>query len=329
MSVIDQALQANSEDAAAYMAKMALQGRMGDVKGAASTAQLAMSRISGNADLLDAAGRALAQAGDFQQAINVFSQLVQLRPRSPTPYLRQVDLHTRRGDTAAAKAALARAFEIDPQSPDVIDQYLAQAARSRDPKPALDVARQLQRRSASQPFGWAMEGDIHAQRKDWSAAIAAYRSAMTKTDAPGPLVRRVHAILQSAQGAPAGRPVCQRMAVEHPKGLHVPGVPGLAGDRAKNYPLAERRFREALEVAPESLATINNLAWLLAERGDKQAVDMARRALAKAPRSAIVLDTLAKALASQGDVAAAVDASVRPSASSRTVQTIWSTWSNC
>lgn len=308
MTVIDQALQANSGDAAAYIAKMALQGRAGDVKGAASTAQLAISRISGSAELLDAAGRALAQSGDYQQALSVFKQLSQLWPRSPVPDLRQLELHTRRGDLAAAKASLARAFEIAPLSPDVIDQFLAQARRSGDSRPAMDAARQLQRRFANLPFGWAMEGDIHAQRKDWPASIAAYRTAMAKTDTPGPLPRRLHAILLLAQGAAAADRFASDWLASHPKDVAFREYLGSQAIHAKNFSLAERRFRETLEVAPGSLVAVNNLAWLLAERGDKQAVDMARRALALAPRSATVLDTLAKALASQGDIAAAVDA---------------------
>jgi cellulose synthase operon protein C len=308
MSVVDQALQANSEDASAYMAKMALQGQIGDAKGAASTAQLAMSRISGNASLLDAAGRALVQAGDYQQAINVFNQLAQLWPRSPTPFLRQVELHTRRGDSAAAKASLARAFEVDPQSPDVIDQYLAESARSRDPKRALEAARQLQRRFSSKPVGWAMEGDIFAQRKEWSSALAAYRAATAKTESPGPLPRRIHALVHVSQGTAASDRFAAEWLTTHPKDVAFREYLGSQAIVTKNFPLAEQRFREVLEVAPNSLVAVNNLAWLLAERGDKQAVEMARRALSRAPRSATVLDTLAKALASQGDVAGAVSA---------------------
>lgn len=308
LSVVDQALQANSGDPAAYLAKMALQGRAGDVKGAASTAQLAMSRISGNADLLDAAGRALAQAGDHQQAINVFNQILQLRPGSPTPYLRQAELHSRRGDTAAAKSSLARAFEMEPQNPDVIDLYLAQAARSGDPKPALEAARQLQRRYANQPLGWSMEGDVHAQRKDWQSALTAYRAAMSKTDSPGLIPRRVHAILQSAQSTAAADRFANEWLSSRPKDLEFLEYLGSQAINAKNFPAAERYFRDALGVAPNSLVSINNFAWLLAERGDKRAVDYARQAVAQAPRSAPILDTMAKALASQGDLAEAVKA---------------------
>jgi tetratricopeptide (TPR) repeat protein len=75
---------------------------------------------------------------------------------------------------------------------------------------------------------------------------------------------------------------------------------------------AEERYRQALALQPDSIAALNDLAWLLAARNPDEtrnpgeAVRLARKASALAGgRDAAVLDTLASALAAAGDVATA------------------------
>ncbi len=75
----------------------------------------------------------------------------------------------------------------------------------------------------------------------------------------------------------------------------------------KDYVNAERLFREVVSLQPKGAAGLNNLAWLLAERGDKSAVEVAERALARAPGAAPVMDTLAKALGASGQLERAIE----------------------
>ncbi len=83
----------------------------------------------------------------------------------------------------------------------------------------------------------------------------------------------------------------------------------LGGDAImrKDFVAAERYLREAYALQPRNGAVINNLAWLMAERGEKGSVEMAERALALAPGAAPLLDTLAKALAAEGQLERAIE----------------------
>ena len=70
-----------------------------------------------------------------------------------------------------------------------------------------------------------------------------------------------------------------------------------AGDRAQ----ARAHYEQALVAAPEDVAMLNNLAWILVEAKDPAALAIAKRASARAPNAPEVLSTLAEALALNND----------------------------
>jgi tetratricopeptide (TPR) repeat protein len=111
-----------------------------------------------------------------------------------------------------------------------------------------------------------------------------------------------------AAGDKAG---AERFAAEwilaHPQDLQFLEYMGLVAFNQKDYARAERRFTEVLAVDPRHGAALNNLAWILAERGAPGAVEAAEKAVALTGNSPAVLDTLAKALASEGKIDRAIE----------------------
>lgn len=66
-------------------------------------------------------------------------------------------------------------------------------------------------------------------------------------------------------------------------------------EQAGDYDAAIARYRAVLEVQPDSVEALNNLAYALAvhRKNPKEALPLARRAVAGAPQSPVILDTLA------------------------------------
>jgi predicted Zn-dependent protease len=75
----------------------------------------------------------------------------------------------------------------------------------------------------------------------------------------------------------------------------------------KDYPVAVRHYRAALEVEPNNALFLNNLAWMLNEMGDPQARKYAERVYVLAPTNPAVLDTLGWILVQHGDAARGID----------------------
>lgn len=307
LAAVDEAIRNHPGDAAPRVAKIRALSAAGDVKGAAGVAQAALAANPQDPQLLDAGGTALAVAGDEQQAINAFNRAASLQAGSPLPHLRLAELYSRRGDQTAVRSSLARAFEVAPGSPDVHRAFLSNAVRTREPKTALAAAKDVQKRFPQSAAGFVLEGDLEAVRKNSAAALAAYRLGTEKSDGGSIAAVRTYDLHEASGASASAEQFAADWLKRHPKDAHFMERLGTGALRKRNYIVAESHFSAAMAVQPNSAATLNNLAWLMAERGAPGAVAMAERALAAAPGSAPVLDTLAKALASEGQMPRAIE----------------------
>lgn len=77
----------------------------------------------------------------------------------------------------------------------------------------------------------------------------------------------------------------------------------------QDYAAAERTYREALALNPHQVVALNNLAWLLAQRGEKldEARRMVDRAIELIGHQGELLDTRARVLIAQREYARALD----------------------
>lgn len=311
LASIDEAIRADPTDGSAHVAKISYLSKINDVKGAASAAQQAMAALPQHAEVLDAAGRALANSGDDQQAISAFNRMSSLLPRSALPHLRLADVYRKRGESTAVRSSLNRALEAAPLSPEVHKRLVAEAMVTKDYKGLIAVARGLQKRFEASAAGYILEGDAEAARRSWPAAVAAYRAALRKPDSAGRPQRLVYATLKAA----GDKPGAERFAADWLKSS--PGDAGflehLGGEALlrRNYSVAESYFRRVQAQQPKNGAVLNNLAWLMAERGEKGAVQLAQQSAALSNNAPPVLDTLAKALASEGRILEAIDTQSR------------------
>ena len=306
--VLNAAIRASPIEPEPHLALIAQLSTAGEVKPALSAAQAAVAVLPESVEILDAAGRAEANAGNDQQAIRTFSKIISLRPQAPLPYLRLAQIHESRKDTAAAALSLKRAFELAPNARDVQQRLIAFAVAGKNTKLALDAAKELQKRQPSAASGFVFEGDLLTASKDWLGALAAYKLALGKADSQQRVASSVfRSLVRAGQPAEADK-FASGWLKSHPKDVAFMGHMGEVAMLRKDYATAERRFQDILAIDPKIVLALNNLAWLMAERGDKRSVDYAEAAVAQAPDEAPVLDTLAKALASTGQVDRAIEA---------------------
>lgn len=307
LQAIDEAVRRHPTEAGPHLAKLAHLAKHRGAKDAAGHAQVALAALPNHPQILDAAGQALAAAGDDQQALLVFNRLTAAMPRSALPYLRVADVHAKRGNRSDVTSMLNRAFEAQPESPEVHRRLLDQAVRSKDYKAVLAAAKQLQRSAPDSATGFLLEGAAEASRKAWPGALSAHQAALGKSGALGEAARAYYVTLRRAGQQQKAERFAAEWLAKHPRDVHLRGLLGsdalAVGHRAE----AERWFREIVEIEPRSVPALNNLAWLLAERGDPQAVPMAERALTLASNRPEVLDTMAKALESRADLVRAIE----------------------
>ncbi len=301
---IDVSVQADPLDVSNWVQALDLQRRLGDPVAVLARAQAAQAAVADDATLmLELAGAQLA-AGSREQALITLQRLVQLRPTLPEAHLRLATVLGLNGQLAQARAPLARAVELAPDSPAVLRGAIAMALADRQPARALEVARSLQTKWPRQAGGWQLEAEVHEALKDRPAAISAWRTALDK-GALGEAAAALHRLL-SASDIAAAAAFEKRWRATQPQDAYFITYLAETAARAGQREQAVGLYRQALERAPQHVGVMNNLAELLLTDRPAEALTLAARASQLAPAEPAVLDTLAAAQAASGQLDAAL-----------------------
>jgi putative PEP-CTERM system TPR-repeat lipoprotein len=157
--------------------------------------------------------------------------------------------------------------------------------------------------AAGKPPGAAKEaeGDIYALAKKPTQAITAYEEAQRQTPS-GALAVKLYTARRDAGVASPEASLTQWLQ-RSPNDVQVRRALVLVyqakGERAQ----AMEQFERLMELGAGDPVTLNNFAWLLYEKGDARAVDLAQRAYTAAPGIAEVADTYGWILVEKGKTA--------------------------
>jgi tetratricopeptide (TPR) repeat protein len=242
----------------------------------------ARGREAEGAMVLVQLGIAYQQLGEFDAAIDAFTQARALTPRDPDldAYLVQAHLTARRFERAEALAreSLARAPN-QPRMERLRAQALARSGRVAEGLKLLEDGVAANPGSREYLVGLA---DLYADQKRTDDAVRLLEQARKTFGDDETLALRVASAYESG-----GR-----------------------------LDMAEREFRRLLAEDPLNANAMNSLAYMLAERGLRlpEAIELAQRALKVEPGNPAYLDTLAWALFKSGKAADAAEPMARAAA---------------
>lgn len=303
VDLIKRAVAAAPTDVTPRVAMIAYSLRQKDTKAAVAAAQEALQALPDRPEVLDAAGRAMQDGGDFNQATTIYTRLATLLPNTPQPYLRLAEVQLAAKNREGAREALNRGLAAQPNAVllqramvvlDVEDKRYAEAQKG---------ALAIQKQEPKQAIGYLLEGDINATQQHWSEAQAAYRNGLAKLPDSGELALRLHTALNAGgQTVEAGK-LADGWLKSHPKDVSFPVY--LAGQAAKRkeYAQAAAYYRRVLEVQPNNAAILNDLAWVLGQTGDVKAIGYAEQANRLAPNQPALMDTLGMLQVEHGQLA--------------------------
>ncbi len=255
-----------------------------------------------NAELLDLMGQAQIAKADHGGALESYSKLVNVVPKSPMAQMRLATVHLLMKNEAAATEDLKRAVALDPK---FIPARVAQAhmaMRAKKPEDALVVARQLQKDDPKSTVGFELEGDIMLAQQKTAPAIAAFEKAYALSKSSSHLLRISDILKKSGKESDA-----QARLVKYHAANPNDQVVGLL--IADSY-LAKRQFKQAIpsleatiKANPANAAALNNLAWAYQQEKDARALPTAEQAFKLAGQNPAVMDTLGWILVEKGDTA--------------------------
>ncbi len=279
----------------------------GQAKRALAAAQEAAALLPEDLDVLDGLGAAQLASHELQQAKSTFAQLASLAPKSELPHLRLSDVYLNDGQEAEALKALNRALEIRPDSRLAQAKLISLHVRARRWDEAIAVARSMQKAEPDDAAGWVAEGEIEVKRQREDAAIAAFKTGVTKKQ-PYPAPARYFLALTSADKASQASAFADGWLAAHPQDSRFAKYAAEIEILRSDLEAAERHLLVASRINPRDGQTLNNLAWVLVRRGNSQGLAYAQRAVEVQPEKPDYLDTLAGALLAANDPKAAVEA---------------------
>lgn len=308
---ISEALQkmvkSNPGEQAAHLALIRFEMGRENFKQARTYMQEAAAVLPESDELLDVQGQVQFASGDFNQAASTYARLATLRPNSPFPHVRLAEISINREDKLAAEQSLKKALAIKP------DLLLAQGMligvdlAGGKVADARNVAKNVQRQRPSESAGYALEGDVEQNQKNWQAAAAAYRIALTKKPSTE-VAMKLHGVLTVSGKTAEADAFEAQWRKQSPSDI---GFVMYLGDRAltaNNFSLAERHYADILKSQPSNPLALNNMAWLTNRAGNKkEALALAQKANELQPKQPNFMDTLAEIHAAQGNLTKAIE----------------------
>jgi len=236
---------------------------------------------------LRAYGLAQLAAGQKNNALETFNGLIEYYP-----------------DVAGAHTLLGKAYLATGDftlAGRHAQQALAQlAVQNGDLDKAMRIARKLQKQRPTLAVGYQLEGDLQMHNKNFSAAAKIYASGFAK--APSGMLAVKHFQAEKKYRAKkADKTLLLEWLKQNPHDVSVRLVLAQAYSEAAKKQQAISQYEKILESHPRHVATLNNLAWLLYEVGNKNAVSYGQKAQKLAPDNPAVNDTYGWLLLQDGE----------------------------
>lgn len=299
-ALINKAIAANPVDASSRLALISLYLGAKDAKKAVSAAQDALGSLPDNPAILEAEGRALTAAENYNQALSSYGKLAALQPKSLLPHLRMAEVHLAAKDKDAAMQSLRKALAIKPDSIEVqrgIMMLDLDAGRS---DAALATARKIQKQHPRNPAGYLLEGDVFVLKKSWREAASAYRNGIKQTGATE-LAIKLHNVMLADNLAGESDKFADGWLKEHPKDFRFRLYLAESASARKDYASAVKHYRLLLDNQPNNPLLLNNQAWVMSQAGDPKAIEFAEKAYRIAPDQPSIMDTLGTLLVAKGE----------------------------
>ena len=300
--LVDRAVAAHPQSVRARLAQIALAARKTDKKAALAAAEAARAALPQDPQIAEAVALAQMASGNPNQAVEVLRQASAAQPQNAAPLLRLAEDQASTRDLPGAIVSTRKALALQPTSAQGWAELAKLLLASGQPEQAVAEARKLEKEYPDKALGYAFEGEVWALQKKYDEAAQAYRQALAKDPLPV-IAGRLYFMLYNAGKANDANAFADQWNREHPKDAALRIQAGQLAQLRNDNKAAVAYYKAALEIEPDNVVVLNNLAWLLNEAKDPAARELGERAYRAAPFNPNVMDTLGWILVGTSDAA--------------------------
>jgi len=246
---------------------------------------------TGRPEFYEYIGLALAIQKDYVNALATFSKWVEAQPKNPLAYFRLAQEQLRAKNHTEGMQSLDKALAL---RSDFLEAQLTKAlllGKMGRPEEGIKIARNWQSKQPKAPAGFLTEADIQFGAKKYIEAAKLYAQGAQLSKQGSILVQAFKAYSLASQPN-EGIKLLNNWVTENPQDALVRHQLALAMLNANNLKDAAAHYRVLVRDNPKDLVAYNNLAWLLGELRDKDAIPVAEQALKLNPDNPAIQDTL-------------------------------------
>lgn len=166
---------------------------------------------------------------------------------------------------------------------------------------AEKIARKLQSLKPKQAVGYQLAGDAWLGRKAFAEAGKSYLEAWKYRQASD-LAIKISVATTRTNHPETGIDVLKDWLKNHPDDVRAWQFLGIAYQTSGNVSEAKAAYQKLLELEPENIVGLNNLAGIYTKEGDSRALGLAEKAYNLQPDNPGIKDTYGWAQIQQGDV---------------------------
>lgn len=299
---LDKAIQADPKALEASNKLIQYYLRTKQNKKALTLAQNALQANRDNINALNLLGATQLSTGDHSSAVTTFTRVTEMSPHSSDAFLNLAVAQHAAKQASTARNTLNTALRIKPQSIQVRDVLIRMELANKNAAAAMQHARQLQTLYPKLPVGYIREGDIQVFEKRYADAAKAYERALENGGGQAELIKYHRALAATGQAQIAEQRLLAWLKSK-PADIGVRSYLAEVYLQTARYPEAIAQYQMLLQVQPNHIVGLNNLAAVYQQEKDSRALATAQKAYALAPEHPGIQDTLGWILVEQGQLA--------------------------
>jgi tetratricopeptide (TPR) repeat protein len=244
--------------------------------------------------------KAALDRGDknYEKAEQELNELAKEMPDSSYIQRQLAQYNESRGRAADAAKNLARAQELQPESPEIFRELVLLHLRSKEVDKALQKINSVPA-DKKKGYHYELAGLAHSQAGRSAEAETAFKRALELD--PSLLSSNVYLFKGYVKDGKVidgkvneGIKNLDEILARDPKNASVYTAKGMVFESQGNVAEAKKNYNEALRIDPTAAVPANNLAWILAEEGRELNVaqNLAQTARQQDPENAAIADTL-------------------------------------
>jgi len=249
--------------------------------------------------LLSLYGKVLMVQQQYQAALTPLTTLVNVAPDSISGRVQLADAYINLRHYDDARKELQTAYHQDANSVAVLALLVKLELLDGELARAREYSTRLRLGYPELYLGYELSGDVLMTAGEFAAAEQQYAQAGERLASAGLAIKRAENAVRSGNTA-AATGFLQDWLADHPDDVRVAQYLGVVWENMQQDALAIKQYERVLELQPDNVVALNNLAGLYRSSNPSRALSLAEKAYRAAPDNPGVQDTYGWLLVNQG-----------------------------